>query len=125
MREAGVIRLLREEWLEQGPRGQQVLVALVSGWRILRERQRVEDRGLSILGVRLGHPRHCLLVRDGAGTLIPRLEVLEQFRRRREVVPLTWRFRAGGEALLDGRACLPQCLGRSVHAERIAEVCKR
>jgi hypothetical protein len=73
-----VVRVHGEQRLEDRARLHEVRVGQVVRRRRLRERQRVEDHGLHVLGVARGEGGHRVAVGDHARVLVPVLGITVQ-----------------------------------------------
>src|SRR5688572_4895430 len=118
---AWVIGLLRKDLFKDLP-GLSLLCVSLVGWRCRSvERQRVEDRGFSIVRVLTMDLLHRFFVRKGAGSVFELVRVLVEDLYRRNIGAFTIRFGADRFRLFNGIGSFLQCRLTWWHPQRIVD----
>src|SRR5262249_41745327 len=102
VRDAGVVGMLRFEFLKDSSRHKGLGIALVCGIGRFVERERVENRRLGVIRVARGQARHCRFITCGSSLLRNRLVVLEECSKRLNPVALAICLLRSRTRLLDG-----------------------
>jgi hypothetical protein len=106
-----------EQLFQDGARLQQVGVGLVRGRHRLGEGERVEDRGLHVVGMARRHRRHRVAVGEYPRALVPAVGVTVQLGRGRDVPAFPLGLGAGPVGPLD-RILAPPDLRRRLLPSR-------